>query len=106
MHPTTVDAIKTELYKNGPAGASFSVYEDFYNYKSGVYHHVTGSYKGGHAVKILGWGVENDINYWLLANSWGTSWGMEGFFKIKQGDCGIDERVYTCTPEVVSVPKL
>jgi len=45
---------------------------------------------GGHAIKVLGWGVENNINYWLCANSWNNSWGDQGFFKIKQGDCGID----------------
>jgi len=34
----------------------FNVYEDFMHYQSGIYHHVTGDMKGGHAVKILGWG--------------------------------------------------
>ena len=38
----------------------FVVYEDFMNYKSGVYHHVSGKMLGGHAVKIIGWGVSED----------------------------------------------
>ncbi len=80
---------------------AFTVYQDFYNYQSGVYHHVTGSNVGGHAIKMLGWGTENGMDYWLCANSWGTSWAqLGGFFKIKQGDCGIDSTVYACTPEV------
>jgi len=29
-------------------------------------------FKGGHAVKIIGWGVEDSIKYWLVANSWNT----------------------------------
>jgi len=80
----------------------FDVYEDFMNYESGVYVHTSGALEGGHAVKILGWGVENGLNYWLCANSWGESWGIDGFFKIAWGQCGIDSTVYACTPEVTS----
>jgi len=55
---------------NGPVEASFDVYEDFLTYKSGVYNHVTGKDLGGHSIKILGWGVEGGVSYWLVANSW------------------------------------
>jgi cathepsin B len=61
------------------------VYADFPHYKSGVYSHVTGSMVGGHAIKVLGWGVENGRKYWLAANSWNTNWGEAGFFKIARG---------------------
>lgn len=44
----------------------------------GVYQHVTGQMLGGHAIKILGWGKENDTPYWLVANSWNTDWGDNG----------------------------
>jgi len=81
---------------------AFNVYEDFMNYAGGVYHHVSGKLEGGHAVKILGWGHDQGMDYWLCANSWGTSWGEKGFFRIKQGDCGIDNTVYACTPKVAA----
>lgn len=45
---------------------------------SGVYQHVTGEMMGGHAVRILGWGVENGTPYWLVGNSWNTDWGDNG----------------------------
>merc|ERR1711970_1169222 len=48
---------------------------------------------GGHAVKMIGWGSESGTDYWLVANSWGTTqWGEGGFFKIKRGtnECGIE----------------
>jgi len=88
--------IQDELYNNGPAQFAFSVYEDFMNYHSGVYHHVTGRLLGGHAVKGIGWGNEGGKDYWLIANSWGTSWGDHGFFKILRGknECGIESNVY------------
>lgn len=45
---------------------------------SGVYQHVTGEMMGGHAVRILGWGVEDGTPYWLVGNSWNTDWGDSG----------------------------
>jgi len=89
------DAIAKEIMTNGPVEAAFDVYEDFVNYKSGVYHHVSGSMLGGHAIKILGWGVDGTTPYWLVANSWNTSWGDKGYFKILRGsdECGIESDV-------------
>lgn len=49
------------------------VYEDFLQYKKGVYTHVRGKYLSGHAVRILGWGTaDDDTPYWLVANSWNS----------------------------------
>ena len=67
---------------NGPIEVAFNVYQDFMNYKSGVYIHKSGSFLGGHAVKAVGWGVEGGNKYWIIANSWGTGWGEQGFIKF------------------------
>jgi len=96
---STVKAIKSEIYANGPMETGFDVYADFMNYASGVYHHVSGRLEGGHAVKIVGWGTEGGEDYWLCANSWNTDWGLDGFFKIRQGDCNIDRAVYAGIPD-------
>ena len=47
---------------------------------------------GGHAVSILGWGVEDGQDYWTLKNSWSTHFGIGGYFKIARGtdECGIE----------------
>ncbi|XP_064459374.1 uncharacterized protein LOC135369786 [Ornithodoros turicata] len=94
------DQIKAEIYKNGPVEADFDVYEDFWHYKSGVYQKHTGPYFHSHAVKILGWGTEKGVPYWLAANSWNTDWGENGYFKILRGsnECGIEDYVIAGIP--------
>ncbi|XP_063919706.1 cathepsin B-like [Zophobas morio] len=97
----SVEAIQIEIMTNGPVEATFMGYEDFVSYKSGVYKHVKGKSTGPHAVKILGWGVESNTPYWLVANSWNTDWGdLKGFFKILRGvnECGIEAQVVAGVP--------
>jgi cathepsin B len=88
--------MQQEIYDNGPIEVAFTVYEDFKNYRSGVYKHVTGAKLGGHAVICIGWGVEGGTPYWLIQNSWGPEWGEQGHFKILRGSnhCGIEGTVY------------
>jgi cathepsin B len=95
-----VSQIQSLIQASGPVETGFTVYEDFFNYKSGIYHYTSGSVKGGHAVKIIGWGQENGTNYWICANSWGTGFGESGFFRIKFGEVGIDNAAYGCSPNV------
>jgi cathepsin B len=104
--PYTVSAnnngIETEIMTNGPVEACFEVYSDFVNYTSGVYQHKSGDYLGGHCVKLVGWGVDTNssLPYWLVANSWTTYWGNEGFFWILRGndECGIESDVVAGIP--------
>ncbi|KAL1139520.1 hypothetical protein AAG570_006503, partial [Ranatra chinensis] len=94
--------IKKEILLNGPVEGGFIVYEDFPVYKSGVYQHTTGKELGGHAIRIIGWGIENGTSYWLIANSWNTDWGDNGVFKMLQGvnECGIEEEITAGEPDV------
>ena len=90
-----------ELMTNGPMEASFTVYEDFLHYKSGVYQHIDGKLMGGHAIRLLGWGEEAGTEYWLLANSWNSDWGdLGGTFKILRGSdhCGIESGIVAGIP--------
>ena len=73
-----VDQIQYEIMTNGPVEADFTVFSDFPNYKSGVYQRHSLVPMGGHAVRILGWGKEKGVDYWLVANSWNSDWGDEG----------------------------
>lgn len=67
---------------------------------AGVYQHVQGRMLGGHAIRILGWGVEDSTPYWLIANSWNSDWGDNGYFKILRGSdhCGIESTINAGLP--------
>eukprot|EP01112_Ceratiomyxa_fruticulosa_P001038 TRINITY_DN1100_c0_g1_i1.p1 TRINITY_DN1100_c0_g1~~TRINITY_DN1100_c0_g1_i1.p1 ORF type:complete len:332 (+),score=48.49 TRINITY_DN1100_c0_g1_i1:162-1157(+) len=86
--------MQAEIMQNGPIEVTFAVYEDFANYKSGVYVHKTGDLLGYHSVKAIGWGFDkpSGLDYWLIVNSWNDSWGMNGLFMIQRGVnmCGIE----------------
>jgi len=89
----SVQDMMTELNTNGPIEVAFTVYADFLTYKSGVYTYQNGDALGGHAVKMVGYGTENGMDYWLCQNSWTNTWGDNGFFKIRRGsdECGIED---------------
>ena len=68
----------------------------FDEYKSGIISSTGCGTNLDHGVLIIGYGTENGEDYWLLKNSWGTSWGEDGYFRIKRDDldrgpgiCGI-----------------
>lgn len=99
-HHKSIAAIKTEIMENGPVETGFVVFEDFMTYKAGIYVHTNGKQLGGHAVKIIGWGVENGQEYWICANSWTNKWGEEGFFRIRMDQCGISSQAISGLPKL------
>jgi len=84
----SAEDMKTWISTRGPMIACFTVYSDFFGYKSGVYHHTSGGKSGGHCVCCVGY--DDNKQAWLCENSWGPGWGMSGYFWIAYGECGID----------------
>lgn len=61
-------------------------------YASGIYDGSCSPYTLDHGVLAVGYATTEDgQDYWLVKNSWGSSWGEEGYFKLKRGEnhCGI-----------------
>ncbi|XP_056137121.1 pro-cathepsin H [Lampris incognitus] len=85
-----VDAVA----RRNPVSFGYEVTSDFMHYRQGVYtsttcHNTTD--KVNHAVLAVGYGEENNRPYWIVKNSWGTGWGMKGYFFIERGKnmCGL-----------------
>ncbi|KAM3116332.1 C1 family peptidase, partial [Phormidesmis sp. 146-33] len=95
-------ARKNWLTQVGPCVATFHVFDDFFSYRNGVYHHVSGSEVGLHNVVIIGYSEAEQC--WICKNSWGTGWGMQGFFKIAYGAAGIDTEFPFWTARGVKLP--
>jgi hypothetical protein len=74
--------IQAAVMTVGAVEVGFFVMADFMNYKSGIFHSTSKQTLGGHAVKIVGWGHLGTRFYWIVQNSWGASWGEEGYFRI------------------------
>lgn len=86
--------MRLELVNNGPIAVGFEVYNDFVNYKSGIYHHtgLTDKFNPfqltNHAVLAVGYGADKKTGekYWIVKNSWGEGWGENGYFRIRRGN--------------------
>ncbi|CAL6005857.1 Cathepsin_B [Hexamita inflata] len=89
------ESIKNAL-QTGTLQTALTVYDDLMYYKNGIYQHKSGAQKGGHAVIFVGYGEEKGIKYWVVRNSWGTSWGERGYFRIVRGknECNIEHECY------------
>lgn len=58
----------------------------FQHYTSGVITDDSCGTDLDHAVLIVGYGTEDGLDYWLVKNSWGSSWGDDGYVKILRTD--------------------
>uniref|UniRef100_A0A2H8TZ17 Cathepsin B n=3 Tax=Melanaphis sacchari TaxID=742174 RepID=A0A2H8TZ17_9HEMI len=92
-----------EIFDNGPITTQFFMYDDLVDYKSGVYKYDEQSdvpFFTVQSVKVFGWGEENGVPYWLVANSFGSDWGDNGTFKISRGNdgCFFQEKMFAGLP--------
>ena len=107
-YSTTVDEIKQAIIEHGPV--STSVYADypFMAYEEGVFNACNNNPGSNHAVVLVGWDDQFywDGEYygvWIMRNSWGTNWGMDGYMYIKYGcsnigydTCYVEYAVHDC----------
>lgn len=96
--------LRIEIFRWGPIMVGMDVYPDFYMFdaKNDIYEWDGKDQKvGGHAVEIVGWGVENGKPYWQIENTWGTEWGMDGFFRMIRGknNCNIETNAVGIQPD-------
>lgn len=95
----TKDYIQSELRKHPLTMILYASDYVLSNYKSGVIRASDcTSTTPNHQVMAVGFGTLNGVDYYIIKNSWGTSWGDNGFFKIEAtndtvGACGTHKEV-------------
>lgn len=104
--PNNVNAIKNAAML-GPVSTTFTVYDDFYGYTGGCYEH-PGADPINHAVVIVGWddNMCEGEGAWIVKNSWGDDWGLDGYFYIKYNSCGIGSYTQRPTCQIQQIPTL
>ncbi|KAF5194955.1 Cysteine proteinase, partial [Thalictrum thalictroides] len=95
--------IAANLVKNGPLAVGINA-DYMQSYIKGVScPYICSREDIDHAILLVGYGSgyaptrQKDMEYWVLKNSWGESWGEEGYYKICRGynACGVDSMVST-----------
>lgn len=92
-----VSALKNAVEQQ-PVSISIDASSNYFNsYSSGILNNASKCGTGlDHAVMIAGWGTQNGTDFWLVKNSWGTSWGESGYIRFEitsgAGMCGCQKQ--------------
>jgi len=91
--PKSVSQLKAAIAK-GPTSVTVAADSSvFQRYKSGVLNSSACGTRLDHAITAVGYGTEGSQEYYIVRNSWGTTWGDVGYIKIAAVDgpgiCGI-----------------
>jgi len=76
-------AIKNAIHTYGPVAVAVCVDSAFQNYSGGIFAPTKPCRNVNHGVVLTGWDDANQ--YWIMRNSWGTSWGESGYMRIRWG---------------------
>lgn len=88
------DAMVAALNDLGPLSVAVdATYWSYYS--SGIYDSSCSTTTMNHGVAIVGYGKEGTKLYWIIRNSWGTSWGIKGYMHLIRGKnkCGVNNFV-------------
>ncbi|MDH4222992.1 MAG: right-handed parallel beta-helix repeat-containing protein [candidate division Zixibacteria bacterium] len=89
---TNRETIKQYLLAKGPLAVSIGIGSSFGGHWDGDIYRCTDDNSTNHAVIIAGYNEDDD--YWIIKNSWGTGWNGDGYYKLGYGECSVEKYVY------------
>ncbi|XP_015787203.1 cathepsin L1 [Tetranychus urticae] len=90
------DALVSAVALN-PVSIGIDAEDDFVAYESGIFTTSTCTTTDiNHGVTVVGYDSQNSTDYYIIKNSWGTSWGENGYIRMARGKnlCGVANMAY------------
>ncbi|CAG4983240.1 unnamed protein product [Parnassius apollo] len=90
-------ALKVALLKYGPVTVGIYAGRNMKFYSSGIFYDIDCSKKMlNHGVTVVGYGVRDGTNYWIIKNSWGEDWGEDGYILVStvNDNCNVMSEAY------------
>ena len=106
--------IKKYLYKYGPISSAINS-ECIEGYAEGIVDYSKKECGNSlddvsHGVSIVGWDYDNKTSteYWIVKNSWGKEWGMDGYMYVKYGEntIGIERQIYFVCSKFIKIQNI
>jgi len=77
------DGLKEAIIHGGAAQVTITMMPDLWDYTGGIHNPMPSAPERAElAIKLVGWGLEGQQFYWIAENTWGSSWGENGYFRV------------------------
>ncbi len=97
-------AMQKEIYARGPISCGIDA-SAILEYQSGIAVHKGLLETVDHVISVVGWGKENDQQYWIVRNSWGEYWGEMGYICVAFGSLKVEQQCAWATVKDYTAPE-
>lgn len=80
----TISNIKKHLSLYGVLGWAIDASDGLWQTYAGGILNQEPLTERNHAINLVGYGSSNDVDYWIIRNSWGSDWGEDGYIRLNQ----------------------